>query len=305
MRYTVSQWSAEYGMPANPDLEDASDKIDAGVELRPEEWRGILPDSPPVSDLLFVDGVRRVDASVWIDQTNGRPALGLVATYAAGAVRSNSHARLVDAQVERGLFTSAAGAADIITRHGTYAVKATKGASPEELWLGIQSRMGDLEGKVAEANADGSLVIVDGPLSHRRHVKSAVGYVKREHVEYLPAQLWDVKYGLAVGRRTPVFLTTTDWSRFSWYVRLANGGGAAEGLVRCEVTADMDVVSVVRLANRVTATLPRFASAPHKDPRAPENLYPIAGLERELRRRLGDQQLMYRSLRRSALAESA
>lgn len=144
------------------------------------------------------------------------------------------------------------------------------------------------------------MVIVDGPLSHHGPARGAIGYIKREHVEYLPAELWDVKYGLAVGRRTPLFLTTTSWSRYSWYVRLANGAGPSEGLVRCEVQADRDVAAAVRLADRVTATLPRFASAPHKDSRAPENLYPIAGLERELRHRLGDTRLMYRSLRMAA-----
>ena len=105
-----------------------------------------------------------------------------------------------------------------------------------------------------------------------------MGYVKREHVEYLPSELWDVKYGLGVGRRTPLFVTTTSWSRYSWYVRLATGSGPAEGLVRCEISGDMDIATAVRIADQVTATLPRFASAPHKDPRAPENLYPIAGL---------------------------
>src|SRR5690606_41834761 len=77
-----------------------------------------------------------------------------------------------------------------------------------------------------------------------------------------------------------------------------------EGLVRCEISGDMDIATAVRIADQVTATLPRFASAPHKDPRAPENLYPIAGLERELRRRLGDRELVYRALRRAA-AEAA
>lgn len=43
-----------------------------------------------------------------------------------------------------------------------------------------------------------------------------------------------------------------------------------------------------------------MASSPHKDPRAPQNLVPIGGLERELRHRLGDQQLLYRSLRGAA-----
>jgi len=300
MRFSVAQWSPEYGMPADPELEDASTEVDAAVEMPLGEWRGILPDVEPVDDVLFVDGVRRVDATLWIDQPEGRPALGLAATYAAGAVRSNGHAEVVAASVDRGLFTSVNGAADVVTRCGTYGVRATTGQSPEELWLGIQQRMGELEGSVAAANIGASLVVVDGPLSHRRHVEGAVGYIKREHVEYLPAELWDVKYGLAVARRSPLFLTSNVWSRYSWYLRLARGSSAAEGLVRCEVAADMDLATAVRLADRISATLPRFASAPHKDPRAPENLYPIAGLERELRRRLGDQHLMYRALRRAA-----
>lgn len=308
MKFTVAQWSPEYGVSTQPDLGDAADGVEVGIELPKEGWRGLVPDVEAADDVLFIDGVRRVDANLWIDQGDSRPTLGLAATYAAGAVRSNGSAEVVEARVERGIFTSASRAADVVTRNGTYEVRATSGGTPEELWLGIQQRMGELEGTVAAGQAgvgpsrgrDGGLVIVDGPLSHHRHAPGAVGYVKREHVEYLPAELWDIKYGLAVGRRTPLFLTTTSWSRYSWYVRLASGSGPSEGLVRCEVQADRDVAGAVRLADRVTATLPRFASAPHKDPRAPENLYPIAGLERELRHRLGDHRLMYRALRMAA-----
>lgn len=301
MRFAVAQWAPEYGTPT--DLEDASGRVEVAVEVPAGEWRGLVPDVDPVDDVLFIDGVRRVDANLWIEQPQGHPVLGLAATYAAGAVRSNGAARVVEAKVERGLFTSAA-ATDIVTTCGAYAVKATSGQTPEELWLGIQQRMGELEGLVAAGEGGATLVVADGPLSHHRYaegaVKHVVGYVKREHVEYLPSELWDVKYGLGVGRRTPIFVTTTSWSRYSWYIRLATGAGPAEGLVRCEVSGDMDVAAAVRLADQVTATLPRFASAPHKDPRAPENLYPIAGLERELRRRLGDRDLMYRALRRAA-----
>ena len=49
-------------------------------------------------------------------------------------------------------------------------------------------------------------------------------------------------------------------------------------------------------APRCLATHP----AAHKDARAPQNLYPIGGLERELRRRLGDSRLLYRALRSAA-----
>ena len=54
------------------------------------------------------------------------------------------------------------------------------------------------------------------------------------------------------------------------------------------------------IADTTCVVLPRFASEPHKDSRAPQNLYPIAGLERELRRRLGDPRLLYRALRAAA-----
>ena len=46
--------------------------------------------------------------------------------------------------------------------------------------------------------------------------------------------------------------------------------------------------------------LPPLASSPYKDPRAPQNLVPIGGLERELRHRLGDQHILYRALRAAA-----
>jgi hypothetical protein len=52
----------------------------------------------------------------------------------------------------------------------------------------------------------------------------------------------------------------------------------------------------VGLADLTATVLPRFASKPHKDPRAPQNLVPIGGLERQLRRRLGDARLIQRAL---------
>src|SRR6185437_5801647 len=54
------------------------------------------------------------------------------------------------------------------------------------------------------------------------------------------------------------------------------------------------------LAGRTQVTLARYASAGYKDSRAPQNLYPIAGLERALRRRLGDPGVLYRALRAAA-----
>lgn len=300
MRFTVEAWDSDYGAPTEPEMEDASQNVDPGVELSPEDWKPMLPDTSPIHDVLFVDGVRRVDATLWIDQPPDFPGFSLAATYAAGAVRCNDRAVLEVAEVDRGLFTSSS-AEDIVTSVGTYEVRATKGTTSEELWLGIQQRMGALEAKVAHRAGGAELLIVDGPLSHARDLENAVGYVKTQKVQYLPMELRQVLTALPAGYRTPLFLTSTAWSRFSWYLRLANHAGPAGGLVRCEIDADRNAAEAAVIATRVSATLPVFASERHKDPRAPQNLYPIGGLERELRRRLGDRDLAVRALRRASV----
>jgi hypothetical protein len=106
---------------------------------------------------------------------------------------------------------------------------------------------------------------------------------------------------LAPGQRTPAFLMGTSWERHSWYLRLP--GPAASpwaGVVRVECPAELPAAEVTRLAGLSQRVLGRFASTAYKDSRAPQNLYPIAGLERELRRRLGDPQLLYRALREAS-----
>lgn len=301
MRFTVEAWDSEYGAPTEPELADATESVDVTVEVRdPGDWRPLAPEARPVGDVLFVDGVRRVDASLWIDQEPDFPGFCLAATYAAGTVRCNGSATLEEVEVERGIFTASA-AEDVDTAVGSYRVRPTKGTTSEELWLGIQQRMGHLESAVTRRAGAAELLLVDGPLSHVRDLENAVGYIKTQKVQYLPMELRHVLTSLPAGHRTPVFLTSTSWSRFSWYLRLANHAGPAGGLVRCEIDADQPASGAVRVANEVSATLPRYASAAHKDPRAPQNLYPIGGLERELRRRLGDRDLAVRALRKASV----
>jgi hypothetical protein len=64
-------------------------------------------------------------------------------------------------------------------------------------------------------------------------------------------------------------------------------------------------VDAIALADQSAVTLPRFASSPYKDPRAPQNLTPIAGLERRLRGMLGDQRLLMRGLNAAAKRPAA
>ncbi len=167
------------------------------------------------------------------------------------------------------------------------------------LSLALQGAMADLERAVSEDVADDCLLVVDGPLRQRTGLAHAVGYVKTHHVSYLPAVVQDVVPALAAGQRTPVFLIGDGgFRRWSWYLRLPGDRSHGwAGVVRCEVGPDRTTADVVALADTTALLLPRFASEAHKDPRAPQNLYPIAGLERELRRRLGDPRLLYRALR--------
>jgi hypothetical protein len=96
------------------------------------------------------------------------------------------------------------------------------------------------------------------------------------------------------------------WRRTSWYLQLPRISGVPwSGIVRFECSADLPVTEVTRLGDLTARLLllpPPLASVPYKDPRAPQNLVPIGGLEPELRRRLGDQHVLYRALRAAAAA---
>ena len=70
--------------------------------------------------------------------------------------------------------------------------------------------------------------------------------------------------------------------------------------MRLECNGQLALSEAVALARRSQVTLDRYASTGYKDSRAPQNLYPIAGLERALRRRLGDAGVVYRALRSAA-----
>lgn len=146
-----------------------------------------------------------------------------------------------------------------------------------------------------------ALLVVDGPLRGRTHMPRTLGFIKTHHSRYLEAPQHEVVGRLEPGERTPVFMMGTNWDRFTWYLRLPSRPGAPwAGVARVECPASLPAADAIALADLSQVVLPRFASHEFKDGRAPQNLYPIAGLERALRRRLGDRQLLYRSLRRAA-----
>ena len=304
MRYAVESWSPEYGSSLdNETLEVTAVPADVEVEVPASEWGARTPDGvAPAAKVLFVDGVRRVDARIWITTPDGSTKAGIAASYAAGVVCCDGAARLDAAETRRAVFSTIADADPVVTRCGTYTPVLANGETTDDLVAQMQQQMRALERTVAAGLGMADLVVVDGPLS-RPAVEGAVGYVKTHHSRYLPPNLEAVVGTLQAGQRTPLFRTATREPRFAWYARLPGGEGHPwAGIVRGEAPATIPLSSAVALADLATVTWPRYASVAHKDPRAPQNLHPIAELERALRRRLGDAAFLYRALRMAAHA---
>jgi len=324
MRFAVDGWDPGYGSTFDLDgeLDASAADVNAEVERSIQDW-GPVPPGTPVglpSRALFVDGVRRIEGRVWIDDpvdllAGGGPAStaseAICASYAAGVVCCTAtRAHLQQPRSYRGLFSAANDAEAIVTSAGTYtsfkAEQRYQQTLAAALSQELQKQLARVEIQVAEAARhdapdDDDLLVVDGPLSGRTGLPRAIGYVKSHHSAYLPPDLHAQVGRLRAGERTPVFRIGDGWARYSWYLRLPGAPGAPwAGVVRIECSPDLPVAGVLELATLTQAVLPRFASAEYKDTRAPQNLYPIAGLERELRRRLGDQRLLYRALRVAA-----
>jgi hypothetical protein len=300
--YTVDPWDPGYGVSDELDGRESTARLDLDLELPAADWRPVAPRRtvalPP--SILFLDGVRRIDARIWVHNGQPQPVPGLAASLAAGLVRCDGEAHIVEVRVDRSLYTAAPDATDLKTRHGTYTVRRAAGGL-DKLPLAVQNRLTELEVELASSwrtKGTDDLLVVDGPLRGRTHLAGVVGYVKTHHTAYLPPAQTQLVAGLPPGQRSPVFAMGSSWERKSWYLRLPGAAGTPwSAVVRLECPADLSTEDAVTLADVTATVLPNLASTPHKDPRAPQNLVPIGGLERQLRHRLGDAALLYRSLR--------
>ncbi len=307
MRFTVDPWDPSYGASVQTELGEAMSPATTDIERADAQWAPVAPRGVRSAAVLFVDGVRRIEARTWIEG-GIEPVPGVFASWAAGVIRCDRVAKVIDVEVGRGVFGPSAAVGDVTTKHGRYIATSTENARPETLNTAINRRMTECEARVAQRcrRETDELVVLDGPLREStRHLAEAVGVVKSHETKYLPVELDRVIAALGDGERTPVFRIEARFPRYSWYLRLPGpSGGPWAGIVRCEASSALDTAAVIGLADRIAATLPGFASEPHKDPRAPQNLYPIAGLERHLRRRLGDAKVLYRALRVASRAVS-
>jgi hypothetical protein len=309
-RIFVEGWAPEYGSPLDPDeaLAPSEGSVDPGVET--DDWTPIEGRDDGASPVAFVDGVRRLDARLTLDDPVEGPVPGLCGTFAVGAAvwdRNAVRSEVVAVRVERWAIL-AGGRAEVmppVALDPGYRTAACPSADPDDLVKELHTRMRRAEGGAASLLAAECFVVADGPLNELT-AHPTVGYVKSHRVAYLEAPERAVVPQLAPGQRTPLF-TIWDYKRYSWYLRLAvlPGGHSWTGVVRCEASGQLPLAEVRVIADRTAAVLPTVASEAHLDPRAPQNLVPIAALERELRHRMGDRRLVFRALREAVMAEAS
>ncbi|MBI3647196.1 MAG: hypothetical protein HY240_00300 [Actinobacteria bacterium] len=301
-------WSPDRGMGYEPVMQETPATADPSVET--SDWSAPLPvpQADLTGELWFVDGVRRVELRV-IASEGGRRAFGLFGTAAAGAVRCLGRATFADHEVRRWMVLGGGMPAEpaevtVGASFLVYEPKAEPGGDPNSPVEGLHTLMQAAEASLAARLAgDGDrLVLADGRLGFLGPTASpVVGVVKRFVRAYLEPEHDALLPRLAPGERTPLFGLVYEGQpleRYAWYTRLVPLRAPWHdhaGLVRCEVRAGVGPDQARAIADRVTALLPRFAGRP-SDPRAPQNLAPVAALEAWLQHRMGHRGLVRRAL---------
>jgi hypothetical protein len=302
-------WNPEFGMGFQASPEEPTDaRADPFVET--SDWSTPLSPSadPAPTPLWFVDGVRRVDLRLLADEGDLRVP-GLFGSFAVGAVRSEDRASFDEHRVSRAVVLGGGMVperVEISTGGDVFRFEPATdpGTDADAPLLRLQHLMREAENALA-ANLvlnGAPLVIVDGPL--RLGEESAgpvVGVIKRFVKRYLEPAYEGLLGKLGQGERTPLFALQDQAAKtrgYSWYTRLRNVASPWHdhaGIVRCEVRATLGTDAVVSMADLLTATLPRYAGRA-TDPRAPQNLAPVAALEGWLRHRMGHRGMVRRAL---------
>ena len=306
MNVFVEDWGATYGspylvLPDDPGTAKAV-LVEDGDDLRCHPGR---PPRDSDAAVAFVDGVRRGEASLWLDDpATGAGARGVAGGHACGCVLVDGATRpeYGDTRVMRlAIFGSGLRAALPDVPGGWHWVSASvDDPRPDAPLEDLQQRMRLAEAALSEElSHHGYLTVTDGPLYYvRSRDLPVVGYVKTHHSAKLAPELHRRIPELGAGERTSLFRLGDD--RYSAYLRLtprSPTSGPWAGIVRIEIPQSPGLAAAVDIADRITGVLPRFAGVPHRDPRAPQNLQPIGALETHLRHLLGHPGLATRAVR--------
>ena len=305
----VEAFDAAYGAGFQAD-DDSPHAVECALV---EDAGAFEPHRPPAGTrphrLAFVDGTMRTEARLTHTSTKGDVSTGLAGSWAAGAVLVTKDARARFDQVAVGraaIFTG--GRAVHLPDHRDgwgWEPYGVDGADIEVARQRLQRLMRDAESDIAEQLcANGWLTVLDGPLHGIRHRRGlpVVGYVKTHHRRMLAHEHWTQVPRLAARERSGLFAMGDDL--YGCYLRVGDPGpwaGPWAGIARIEMPSGIGLADAAGAADRAAGWLPDFASALHREARAPVNLTPIAGLERHLHHLQGDPRLALRAVREAVL----
>lgn len=304
-RYGVEPFDVGYGASFAAEAESPLD-----LECEIVEDGGTLEAHRPglrvqPERLAFVDGTMRTDARLTRTGPDGDLYTGLAGSWATGAAIADGDQPLVVEGVvaERVAIFCGGVKVTLPPQPGgwSWLPDAVEGNDLELARQRLQRRMRDGEGQLAEGLcSDGWSAVLDGPLNNVRRTRAVpiVGYVKTHHRRLLDGANWARVPLLEPGQRSSVFALGGDL--YGCYLRVGDAGPWASlwaGIVRLEVPAGVGRQVGTDALDAASSWLPRYASAAHRDKRAPVNLTPIAGLETRLRRQAGDARLALRAVR--------
>ena len=259
--------------------------------------------------LAFVDGTLRTEARLTRSPAWGEVHTGLAGSWAAGAVlvAEDGPARFDRIVVGRAVIFTGGQAVQLPAHKDgwRWARYAVEGTDIEAARQHLQRLMRDAETGIAEALCgDGWLTVLDGPLHGIRHRRNlpVIGYVKTHRRRLLAHEQWFRVPALAAGERSSLFALPDEL--YGCYLRVGDAGpwaGPWAGIARIEVPAGIGRAAATATVDAAASWLPAFASALHRDARAPVNLTPIAGLERRLHHLQGDPRLALRAVREAVV----
>jgi len=310
----LDPWAAEYEGSIQINQDEEAVPVDLTVEQ--DAWTAVRPGARKAAPrMAFVDGVRRIEHRVLVGEGQ-RTIFGLLGSFGVGAVHVHRTAH-VDHEVLGRVLVTGGGVTQppfLARIAGGPPLRFDPRSEPENdpavPVQGLQKAMRQGEAALAERlSAEADIVFLDGPLTYLAAAARGpvVGFVKRLLRTYLDPSASALLPRLGVGERTPLFLVEgARQPRYSWYTRIGVGrmiDSALTGVVRLEVPAAPGLERARALADLAACMLPRFASDPAHDPRAPQNLFPIGALEARLKHRLGDHAMIRRSIEARLHAE--
>ena len=243
-RVRIDPWEVDYGdqTPLESLNDRPTEQVDHEVEVPDDAWKAIVP--PARGSLrdrvVFIDGVRRLDARVQVRQDEDLIFGGFGSHAVGAAIMRDSAAAFGEIRVFRSMVLGAGRClpSPVKVRDDlVYRAKSTPRTEADGPLRHIQNAMRTAEAAMAADLCDAdTLVIVDGPLSFvPERPEQAVGYIKRLHDLYLPSRFLPLLATLPAGSRTPLFAIRGDrsgFSRYSWFQRLSDHRSWRRGTAR-------------------------------------------------------------------------